>query len=499
MDKKDSLIENSLEKLREITTRNLRRVSDDFWVVMNPEKKEDKKVLDTVDPDIERLRSEASKLRGFERDEVLEKQLEALEILSRKQAKATSDTLWDDFPPVDLYTTPFGLDLPKQTDEAEDKQPSGNTPQRLVKGLDKKPTPERQETLQSTGTAKTETTAEETREEPPEKLEDILAELHEYIGLDKIKTEVENLVNMVKVHEMRKQHGLPVVDMSLHMVFSGNPGTGKTMIARVMARIYKCLGILSKGQLVEVDRSGLVAGYVGQTAQKTSEVIQKALGGVLFIDEAYALTYHKEGNDFGQEAVDTLLKAMEDHRDDLVVIVAGYDGLMDEFISSNPGLESRFNRFLHFDDYTMDEMMAIFNLRCKQGGYVLDEDASDEVRDFIAKQNVDPIIFGNARGIRNLFEQVLVAQANRLVTEDEITKEKLMQLTADDILKASAVAVEKQKTEQKSADETLIELLKSMRVSANPEEEKETEEEPDKETEEGGTPENADGHTEEKE
>ena len=211
MDKKDSLIEDSLEKLREITTRNLRRVSDDFWGVMNPEKKEDKKVLDTVDPDIERLRSEASKLRGFERDEVLEKQLEALEILSRKQAKATSDTLWDDFPPVDLYTTPFGLGLPKQMDEVEDKQPSGNTPQRLVKGLDKKPTPERQETLQSTGTAKTETTAEETREEPPEKLEDILAELHEYIGLDKIKTEVENLVEGYElVKALSDKTGIPV-------------------------------------------------------------------------------------------------------------------------------------------------------------------------------------------------------------------------------------------------------------------------------------------------
>ena len=231
---------------------------------------------------------------------------------------------------------------------------------------------------------------------------------------------------------------------------------------------------------MEVDRSGLVAGYVGQTAQKTYDVVQKALGGVLFIDEAYALTYHKEGNDFGQEAVDTLLKAMEDHRDDLVVIVAGYDGLMDEFISSNPGLESRFNRFLHFEDYTMEEMLAIFDLRCKQGGYVLDEDARDEVEAFITKQNIDPIIFGNARGIRNLFEQVLIAQSNRLVNEADITKEKLMQITAQDVLNASEAAVEKQKTEQKGADETLIELLKSMRESTTPEkttnlEEQETE------------------------
>ena len=171
---------------------------------------------------------------------------------------------------------------------------------------------------------------------------------------------------MMTVWKMRKEHGLPNVDMSLHMVFSGNPGTGKTMIARLMARVYKCLGILSKGQLVEVDRSGLVAGYVGQTATKTSEVIGKALGGVLFIDEAYTLSSDAE-NDFGQEAINTLLKAMEDHREDLVVIVAGYDGLMDAFIHSNPGLESRFNRYLHFDDYTIDEMLAVFNLQCKKG------------------------------------------------------------------------------------------------------------------------------------
>lgn len=201
---------------------------------------------------------------------------------------------------------------------------------------------------------------------PKEDIKDLQAELDSYIGLQTVKEEVHNLINMASVYQLRRQHGLPTTDMSLHLVFTGNPGTGKTMMARMMARIYRSLDILSRGQLVEVDRSGLVAGYVGQTALKTQKVIEKAMGGVLFIDEAYALNGKSE-NDFGQEAIDTVLKAMEDHRDDLVVIVAGYTDLMDKFIHSNPGLESRFNRFLLFEDYTADEMVQIFDMQCKRG------------------------------------------------------------------------------------------------------------------------------------
>ena len=277
----------------------------------------------------------------------------------------------------------------------------------------------------------------EVREEefPPEKIEDLKAELDSYIGLEAIKEEVRNLINMVQVYKLRREHGLPTTDMSLHMVFTGNPGTGKTMIARLMARIYRSLGILSKGQLVEVDRSGLVAGYVGQTAIKTSKVIEKAMGGVLFIDEAYALNGRSE-NDFGQEVIDTVLKAMEDHRDDLVVVVAGYTELMKKFIHSNPGLESRFNRFLEFADYTTDEMIGIFNMQCKKGFYTLADGVEDLVRDYINEENVDPETFGNGRGVRNIFENILVQQNNRLAQMEQITREDLMTITQDDVLHA---------------------------------------------------------------
>lgn len=288
----------------------------------------------------------------------------------------------------------------------------------------------------------------EEEQTPPENIEDLKAELNELIGLEGIKREVNNLINMVTIHNLRKQNGLKTVDMSLHMVFSGNPGTGKTTIARLMSRIYKSLGVLSKGHLVEVDRSGLVAGYVGQTATKTSEVIQKAMGGVLFIDEAYALTSGKADNDFGQEAVDTILKAMEDNREDLVVIVAGYDGLMDEFIHSNPGLESRFNRYLHFDDYTTDEMLAILDLQLKKGQYQLDETAKEAVRNYIVDANTGSIAFGNARGVRNIFERLLIAQANRLAECADLTKDALMTITETDVLAA------------KNSDDKLMKALK---------------------------------------
>ena len=299
----------------------------------------------------------------------------------------------------------------------------------------------------------------EEKEEPPENIEDLKKELAGYIGLDTVKREVESLINLVTVQKLRRENNLPVNDLSLHMVFSGNPGTGKTMIARLMARIYKSLGILSKGQLVEVDRGGLVAGYVGQTAIKTGEAIQKAMGGVLCIDEAYALTNHGE-NDYGQEAVDTLLKAMEDHRDDLVVIVAGYTELMEEFVHSNPGLESRFNRFLEFPDYTVEEMLGIFDMRCEKSGYTLAPEARDLLKGVLALLSLDVKGFGNARGVRNLFERAVSAQANRLARLENVTRDQLMQLTCEDIRAASGAeeAAEKKPAAEKPAEEPPQEL-----------------------------------------
>lgn len=337
------------------------------------------------------------------KDELILQQLETI----RTMAESSLNRMGTDFWGTPKKVTPT---VPKEEEKKEEK----NVPVR-TQG-EEKPEEEQKE---------------------PEKIEDLKAELDSYIGLEVVKQEVKNLINMVTVHQMREKNDLPNTDLSLHMVFSGNPGTGKTTIARMMARIYHSLGILSKGQLVEVDRSGLVAGYVGQTALKTSKVIEKAMGGVLFIDEAYALNGRSE-NDFGQEAIDTILKAMEDHRDDLVVIVAGYDDLMEEFIHSNPGLESRFNRFLHFADYTLDEMMGIFAMQCKKGCYVLAADAEDAVRAFIQEENDSGISFGNARGVRNLFEKILVQQANRLAAMETVSREQLMELTAEDVEAARA-------------------------------------------------------------
>jgi len=282
-------------------------------------------------------------------------------------------------------------------------------------------------------TSEEENAEKEKGEVPKETLEELLAELDDLCGLEKVKADVKSLINLIKVRKLREDAGLPVPPISLHLVFMGNPGTGKTTVARLLAKIYHAIGVLSKGQLVEVDRSGLVAGFVGQTALKTGEVIQKALGGVLFIDEAYALANHENANDFGQEAIETLLKAMEDHRADLIVIVAGYTDLMEHFINSNPGLESRFNKYFYFEDYTGTQLAEIFRSICIKNGYKPD----DETNAAIEKEFVEFYVerdenFGNARDVRNIFEKAVACQANRIAQMENPNIDDLMTLKKTD-------------------------------------------------------------------
>lgn len=275
---------------------------------------------------------------------------------------------------------------------------------------------------------------EEEKPLPPPNLDEVLAELDALCGLDQVKKDVKSLINLVKVRKLRQENELPVPPMSLHLVFMGNPGTGKTTVARLLAKIYHAIGVLSKGQLVEVDRSGLVAGFVGQTAIKTNEVIQKALGGVLFIDEAYALVNQENGNDFGHEAIEVILKNMEDHRDDLIVIVAGYTNLMEKFIHSNPGLESRFNKYFYFEDYDGGQLMEIFKSMCKKNGYTLSKEAEEwaaaDFKDLYENRDEN---FGNARDVRNLFEKAVSRQSDRVAQMEAPTKEDLMELRTEDL------------------------------------------------------------------
>lgn len=269
----------------------------------------------------------------------------------------------------------------------------------------------------------------------PSDLAGVFDKLNNLVGMQDVKDDIHTLANFLKIQKMREAENLPSVSITLHSVFCGAPGTGKTTVARLMGEIYKQLGVLSKGHVIETDRSGLVAGYIGQTATKVDKVVESALDGVLFIDEAYTLTPGTTASkDFGQEAIDILLKRMEDHRDRLVVIVAGYTEEMSHFINANPGLQSRFNRYFNFQDYSPDELLVIFRKICEQSHFNL----AEQSRDILLKkltllyENRDKR-FGNGRLVRNIFDKTVEKQANRLSKLSKVSKEMLMTIILEDI------------------------------------------------------------------
>ncbi|MED3798501.1 AAA family ATPase [Lysinibacillus capsici] len=263
-------------------------------------------------------------------------------------------------------------------------------------------------------------------------------QLDSLVGLPNAKKELHNLINFIKIQSLRVDHGLTSFPITYHLVFSGNPGTGKTTVARIIGQIYKHLGVLSSGHFVETDRAGLVAGYVGQTALKVQEVVNKAKGGVLFIDEAYSLINDKQ-DAFGKEAIDSLLKAMEDLRDDLVIIVAGYTELIEDFLQSNPGFKSRFNHFVQFDNFSTDELYDIFAMLCQTNDYQFGEAFAQHMKTQLRHMPIETIPnFSNGRYIRNLFEKLVTIQSNRLIQQVTISREELMTFEEQDILQGIA-------------------------------------------------------------
>jgi hypothetical protein len=282
------------------------------------------------------------------------------------------------------------------------------------------------------------TPVSETAASPPARhrpVEAVLAELDDLVGLAPVKAEVQLVTDLLQVQRLREQRGLPVVAGSRHLVFTGNPGTGKTTVARLLAEIYAALGVVTRGHLVETDRSGLVAGYVGQTAERTRATVEEALDGVLLVDEAYALV-RGDDRDFGREAIDTLVKLMEDHRDRLVVIVTGYPEEMGDLIAANPGLTSRFPRTIHFPDLSDDELVAVARHTAGAASYRLDGGAEAALRDHLRTVLRDRG-FGNARLVRNVFEAAVAQQASRLVRAAAPTDADLVTLTAEDVLAAT--------------------------------------------------------------
>lgn len=325
---------------------------------------------------------------------------------------------------IDKYIGEFGLYVSDRRFRKND----------IIKNVSNNTAPVRKSDADKTAPVLKENPSNETEQEPVETVEEIMAQLNDLVGLEQVKEDVNTIVNLLKIQKIRKERGMKSPDVSKHLVFSGNPGTGKTTVARQLAKIYKALGAIEGGQLVEVDRSGLVSGYVGQTAMKTKDVIDSAIGGILFIDEAYTLTANRGENDFGQEAVDTLLKAMEDNREDLVVIVAGYPALMEEFLNSNPGLRSRFNKYIYFEDYTPQQEISILEGQARKAEYILSSEAKEKALEFFTNRiNEHLASYANARDARNYLEKAIAKQADRIVKLDNIDDETLKTIIAEDL------------------------------------------------------------------
>jgi stage V sporulation protein K len=285
------------------------------------------------------------------------------------------------------------------------------------------------------GASKVDGLIQDLKESSNVSLDALLNQLAELVGLEEVKQQVRDLIDFNQIQQLRVKNGLKKSNKTMHMAFLGNPGTAKTTVARIVGRMYKAIGLLSKGYFIEASRTDLIAEYQGQTATKVKRLINRAKGGVLFIDEAYSLTENDHSDSYGRESLTELTKALEDYRDDLVVIVAGYPNLMKQFFDSNPGLKSRFNTFISFSDYSLDELVQIFSFTCKQNDYIADAHAVEKVRDVLQmKLNEEDDHFSNGRLVRNLFDDITLNQSKRLSKlKGHIAKESLMLITKDDV------------------------------------------------------------------